>query len=183
MALANAFTEVGLTVAAGPRRYPAFEVHLSRSGDVLTVSVPSTGDSIAVLWQLDDRSSSIHGVHNIQFSDGTVWDRSTIAANTWIRGTSGNDRISAPTSGATIDTGLGNDYVDVNGIGGDTIVFAKGDGQDRLDNSGSGFQRSETLDIVDILPSEVQLTRSGDVLTVSVPSTGDSITVLWQFDR
>ena len=60
-------------------------------------------------------------------------------------------------------------------------MFAKGDGHDTLDNTRSGYQRNDTLDLTDILPSEVQLTRSGNELIVSLPSTGDSVTVLWQF--
>jgi hypothetical protein len=54
-------------------------------------------------------------------------------------------------------------------------------GQDTPDDTSSGYQRNDTLDLTDILPSEVQLTRSGNELIVSVPSTGDSVTALWQF--
>jgi hypothetical protein len=36
-------------------------------------------------------------------------------------------------------------------------VFAKGDGHDTLDNTSSGYQRSDTFDLTDVLPSEVQL--------------------------
>jgi hypothetical protein len=119
--------------------------------------------------------------NNIKFADGTVWNRSTIASNAWIRGISGNDSLSLPSDGATVAAGLGDDYVNLAGTGSHQIIFAKGDGHDTLDNTGSGYQRNDTLDLIGILPSEVQLSRSGNQLVVSVPSTGDTVTALWQF--
>jgi Haemolysin-type calcium binding protein related domain len=143
--------------------------------------VPSTGDSVTVLWQFYNGGSSVYGINHIKFADGTVWDRATIAANAPIGGTSGNDYINAPADGVTIDPGRGDDTVNLTGTGADLIEFAKGDGHDTLDNGGSGYQRNDTLDLTNLLPSEVQLARTDYKLIVSVPSTGDSVTVLWQF--
>jgi hypothetical protein len=157
------------------------EVQLSRTDSKLIMSVPSTGDSVTVLYQFYNGGSSVYGINNIKFADGTVWDRTTITANAPIRGTSGNDYINAPTDGVTIIPGTGDDTVNLTGTGADVIEFAKGDGHDTLDNGGSGYQRNDTLDLTNILPSEVQLTRSDNKLIVRVPSTGDSVTVLYQF--
>jgi Ca2+-binding RTX toxin-like protein len=156
------------------------EVQLTRSGNQLIVSVPSTGDSFTALWEFYNNSTA-YGINAIKFADGTIWDRTAITANAWILGTAGNDSITLPSDGVTVDAGKGNDTVAVSGTGSDQIVFAKGDGNDILDNPGSGYHRNDTLDLVNILPSEVQLTRSGNQLIVSVPSTGDSVTALWQF--
>ncbi|MGY3590313.1 Ca2+-binding RTX toxin-like protein [Bradyrhizobium sp. USDA 4341] len=157
------------------------EVQLSRSGDQMIVKVPATGDSVTVLYQFFNGGSSVYGINYIRFSDGTIWDRATIAANSPVRGTSGNDTINPPGDGTTIIPGLGDDKVVLTGTGADRILFAKGDGHDTLDNSGSGYQRNDTLELNDILPSEVQLSRSGDQMIVKVPATGDSVTVLYQF--
>jgi hypothetical protein len=157
------------------------EVLLTRSGNQLIVSVPSTGDTFTVLWQFYDGGTSVYGINNIKFSDGTIWNRSDIAANAWIRGTTGGDSISVPSDGVTVDAGHGDDYLSISGNGSDRIVFAKGDGHDTLSNPGSGYNRNDTLDLTDITASEVQFSRSGDALLLSVPSTGDAITVNYQF--
>ncbi|KJC54174.1 hypothetical protein UP10_40630 [Bradyrhizobium sp. LTSPM299] len=156
------------------------DVRLTRNGDAMTLTVLSTGDSFTARYQFWG-SGSEQGLGNIQFADGTIWDRATIASNIWVIGTAGNDSISPPADGATIEAGLGDDTINLSGTGADLILFAKGDGHDTLDNGGSGYQRNDTLDLTDILPSEVQLGQLGSRLTVSVPSTGDSVTVLYQF--
>jgi Ca2+-binding RTX toxin-like protein len=113
-------------------------------------------------------------------SGHTHWDRAAIAQNAWIRGTTGNDNVTPPGNGVTVDLGLGDDRVALNGVGSDRIIFAKGDGHDTIDNPGSGV-RSDVLDLVDTLASEVQLTRSGDQLTIDIPTTGDQVKILYQF--
>jgi hypothetical protein len=115
------------------------------------------------------------------FSDGTIWDRATIAANAWVRGTSGADSITAPSDGATIDPGTGDDSISISGNGSDRIIFAKGDGHDTLNNPSSGYNRNDTLQLTDINSSEVLFSRSGNALLLSVPSTGDTFKVNFQF--
>jgi hypothetical protein len=157
------------------------EVQLTRIDTKLIVSVPSTDDNVTVQYQFYDGGSSVYGINNIKFADGTVWDRATIMANAPIRGTSGNDYFNAPADGVTIIPGPGDDTVNLTGTGADLIEFAKGDGHDTLTNGSSGYQRNDTLYLTNILPSEIQLTRTDAELIVSVPSTGDSVTVQYQF--
>jgi len=157
------------------------EIQLSHSGDKLIVSVTATGDTFTVNYQFYNGGTSIYGINAITFVDGTVWDRATIAANAWVRGTAGNDSLTVPSDGVTVDAGAGDDTISVNGTGRDRIVFAKGYGHDTLTNPGSGYQRDDTLVLTDILPSEVQLSHSGDKLIVGVTATGDTFTVTYQF--
>jgi hypothetical protein len=145
------------------------------------VSVPSTGDTFTVKYQFFNGGTSVYGINNIKFSDGTIWNRSAITANAWIRGTTGADSITLPSDAATVYAGQGNDSLSVSGNGSDRILFAKGDGHDTLNNPGSGYNRNDTLELIDINSSEVQFSRSGNALLLSVPSTGDSITVNFQF--
>ncbi len=98
-----------------------------------------------------------------------------------VYGTSGNDSISPPSNGATVDGGLGNDTISVSGNGSDTFLFAKGDGHDVITNPGAGYDREDTLKFTNVLATEVSLSRSGNAMTVTVPSTGDSITMNFQF--
>ena len=155
-------------------------VQVTRDGDALVVSIPETGDSVRVKWQFWQNSTQ-YGINRITFADGTSWTRDQIVAQAVVRGTSGNDAVTAPSDGATIQLGQGDDTLSVSGNGADTIRFAKGDGHDTIDNPGSGYTRNDTLRLTDILPSEVTLTRSGDMLTVTVPGTGESITMPYQF--
>ncbi len=157
------------------------DVQLSRNGDAMLVKVLATGDTFNVNFQFWGDGSQIQGITHIQFADGTLWDRATIAANAWIRGTSGNDSLTLPATGYTADAGAGDDTISVSGNGSDRIVFAKGYGHDTLTNPGSGYSRDDTLVLSDINPWEVQFSRSGDAMTLSVPSTGDSFRVNFQY--
>ncbi|OAF14276.1 hypothetical protein AYJ54_42725 [Bradyrhizobium centrolobii] len=156
------------------------DVVLSRSGNQLIVKLPATGDTFTALWQFYGDGLS-YGIGSIKFADGTVWDRTTIATNAWVRGTSGNDSITLPATGVTADAGAGDDTLTVSGTGSDRIVFAKGYGHDTLTNPGSGYNRDDTLVLNDINPWEVQFSRSGDAMTLSVPATGDSFRVNFQY--
>ena len=82
------------------------------------------------------------------------------------------DSITLPATGITADAGAGDDTLTVSGNGSDRIIFAKGYGHDTLTNPGSGYNRDDTLALNDINPWEVQFTRSGDAMTLSVPLIG-----------
>jgi hypothetical protein len=131
------------------------EVELTRSGNQLIVSVPSTGDTFTALWQFYNGGSSVYGINHIKFVDGTIWNRATIASNAWVRGTSGNDSIALPSDSVTVDPGAGNDTLSVSGNGSDRIIFAKGYGHDTLNNPDSGYNRWR-------LSREIGLRRPGD---------------------
>ncbi|MDF0585064.1 calcium-binding protein, partial [Bradyrhizobium yuanmingense] len=154
------------------------EVQLTRSGNQLIVSVPSTGDNFTVLLQFSGNS---YGLGSIKFADGTIWDRTAIIANAWLRGTSGNDSIGLPSTGVTVDAGAGDDTISVSGNGSDHIIFGSGYGHDTLTNPGSGYNRDDTLVLKDLNPSDVQLSRNGDAMTLKVLSTGDTFVVNYQF--
>ncbi|QOZ75368.1 hypothetical protein XH83_07890 [Bradyrhizobium sp. CCBAU 53351] len=154
------------------------EVQLTRSGNQLVVSVPSTGDSFTVLLQFNGNS---YGLGSIHFADGTIWDRTAITANAFLRGSSGNDSIGLPATGVTVDAGAGDDTISVSGNGSDRIIFGSGYGHDVLTNPGSGYNRDDTLVLKDLNPSDVELSRVGDAMILKVSATGDSFTVNFQF--
>jgi hypothetical protein len=58
---------------------------------------------------------------------------------------------------------------------------ARGDGHDTLTNPGSGYNRNDTLVLTDLNASDVQFSRNGYALVVTVPSTGESFTTSFQF--
>jgi len=59
-------------------------------------------------------------------------------------------------------------------------MFAKGDGNDTLTQTGSGYDRTDKLVLTDIDASEIGLMRSGGRLTISILST-DSVTSTYQY--
>ncbi len=158
-------------------RLNASDVVFSQSSNDLIIQVNATGEMLRITNQFN----GTNGIEQVLFADGTIWDRTTIAANAWIRGSAGNDSITLPATGATVAGGAGDDTLTVSGNGSDLIVFAKGDGHDTLTNPGSGYNRNDTLRLVNINSYEVSLTRSGDALLISVPTTGDSFKVNYQF--
>jgi Ca2+-binding RTX toxin-like protein len=156
------------------------DVALTHAGDAMTVKLLSTGEVFTVSYQFWGDGLG-YGLGQIKFSDGTIWNRAAILSNAWIRGTSGNDSLSLPTNGVTVDAGAGNDTLSVQGTGADTIIYAHGYGNDTLTNTNSGYVRSDTLYLVDSLPTDVALTHAGDAMTVKLLSNGEVFTVNYQF--
>ena len=155
------------------------ELLANLAGD-LTVKLRDTGDSITLQRDLNINTTTT-SLATITFADGTTWDSATIGSNLEIFGTSGNDSITMPQDGATVDPGAGDDSLSVTGNGSDRIIFAKGDGHDTLNNPSSGYNRNDTLILTDIDPNDVQLSRSGNAMTLTVVSTGDTFTANDQF--
>ena len=96
-------------------------------------------------------------------------------------GTQGDDLLTPPSGYGVVDAGLGNDRVTLTGNGGGTIVFRSGDGSDILDNTGSGYTRTDTLRLADVAADGVVLRKSGNELSLTVLSTGASFKALQQF--
>ena len=158
------------------------DVSLIRSGDQLKVTITATGESFSVAYQFwGETQGAQYGLAGIVFADGTAWDRTNIRDNALILGTAGNDTISLPSLSYRVRPGAGNDTLAVQGNGFGTIEFSKGDGNDVLNNSGSGYTRDDTLHLKDALPNEVSLVRVGDSLTVTINGTGDTFKSTSQF--
>src|SRR5262249_5932337 len=158
----------------------ASDITLSRSGNNLLVTINATGETIKVDDQFYSQTAN-WGVEKLLFANGESWDLPTIASNAWVRGTSGNDSMTLPANGITVDAGTGDDTLSVQGSGSDRIFFSKGYGHDTLNNPGWGYNRNDTLVLTDINASDVQLSRSGDAMTLKVLSTGDTFTASGQF--
>ncbi|CAH1208159.1 hypothetical protein PAECIP111893_02849 [Paenibacillus plantiphilus] len=93
-----------------------------------------------------------------------------------LNGGAGNDTLSGGAGSDILDGGLGNDTLG-GGLGNDTYLFRKGDGQDLIADNDSTIGNLDTLQLVDIAPQEVALTRSGDHLIVAINGSNDRITI------
>ena len=102
--------------------------------------------------------------------------------NDTLDGEAGDDYLDGGTGNDTLIGGIGNDYLS-GGDGSDTYLFARGDGQDSIEeyDLGSGGQ-----DIIrfaaDIQPGEIELSRDSSSLFIKVLGTEDQITVSGFFD-
>ena len=92
--------------------------------------------------------------------------------------TDGNDTIYGLWGNDTLRGGRGDDYLS-GGAGSDTYLYARGDGHDRLEDSGSEHDR---LVFTDIQASEVTVESDGDSVTLrvaeSLAGAGDGGSVL-----
>jgi trimeric autotransporter adhesin len=99
--------------------------------------------------------------------------------NDTITGAAGNDTIDGGTGNDTINGGLGNDtLLDTSTSTSDVYLWARGDGQDTLTDSGGTsnlFASGDRLDISNATAEQLWFTRSGNDVTMSIIGTSDSL--------
>jgi len=155
-----------------------FSRKLSNTNDLL-ITVNTTGDVIDA-----DNQFIIggHGVEEIEFADGTIWDEATIVANAWYRGTAAAETING-TNGDNVIVGNGGDDTLSGAAGNDTYHYASGDGTDFLDDQ-SNDTSMDRLVFSDLNVWEVTARRApgnSDDLEVAITATGEVITSDDQF--
>jgi Ca2+-binding RTX toxin-like protein len=151
------------------------DVMLSRSGNHLIVSRIDTGETITLQNQFLV-SVSDYGMTQIVFDDATVWDRTYISANAWIRGTASAETINT-TSGNDIVQGLGGNDTINTAAGSDTFIWSLGDGNDWINEESGSTVEVDTLKFTDVNAGDVALTRVGTDLFVEIVATGAKIEI------
>jgi Ca2+-binding RTX toxin-like protein len=111
------------------------------------------------------------------------------AGNDTLQGGSGNDNLSGDAGDDVMDGGAGSDWM--RGYGGsDVYLFARGDGQDTVQNydSWNGWPEAEaatTTDTIefkaDVLASDIVARRNFGNLVLTIAGTSDSVTSVGQF--
>ncbi|MCS3761248.1 calcium-binding protein [Bradyrhizobium centrosematis] len=157
----------------------ASDVTLSRSGNALRVTVNSTGVVITVDDQFYSQTAN-WGIEKLLFANGDSWDLPTITANAWIRGTSGNDTIGGSNGNDVFWGGLGDDRFN-SGAGSDTYVYARGDGNDYIDDESGSTVDVDVLRLTDLNASDLTFSRVGANLVATVNANGQTITFDEQF--
>jgi Ca2+-binding RTX toxin-like protein len=129
----------------------------------LLVTINATGEVITV----DDHFvGTSTGLEQIQFADGTTWDRTTIQAQSVLLGTSGADTINGTSANETLDGlggsdtlnggsgndilvgGAGNDTL-TGGTGNDTFLFRAGFGIDIITDFTAGAGSDDAIELDD----------------------------------
>jgi len=137
------------------------QVHLSRVQEndfgaelgALEVSIAGTTDKITFnfFFGNDTPENAYNPLQQIRFADGTTWDLSAILERTFT-GTDGDDTLIGLPVADIMNGGAGNDTL-VGGAGADTYLFARGDGQDVIQDNDS---TSGVLDRVQFAAGIVQ---------------------------
>src|SRR5690606_6779094 len=121
--------------------------------------------TLTINWQF--RSES-YGMEAFEFSDGTVWNRDTIAANSFIVGTPGDDTIDGTNTADNILGLAGNDMLR-GGHGDDVYEFSAGDGQDTI-NDARFFNDTTVVNTVrltdtDLADLRIELVNAGGYIS------------------
>ena len=140
------------------------DVTLARANVPLNPIYGSVGDGGLSLSVGDDRLMLQGAIGSLRFADGTVKSAASVvrAAVAGSR-TAGNDTVVGSAAAERLSGGAGNDYL--NGLGGsDRYYFARGDGQDRIED-GNGTPSpdgiSDVLIFADgIAPGDISVSTS-----------------------
>lgn len=134
----------------------------------MAVTLPD-GSQLTVRGQADTWSTE-RGIEQLRFADGTVWDRSELAARA-LAATSGDDAIVGGYQDDTLDGGAGNDRFQ--NLGGyDTYRFGTGDGQDVIEAT-----YGRVLFKPGIGQNDITFSRDGNDLIATVTASGDAVRI------
>lgn len=159
------------------------------TSNILQMTILETGEIL-----------TLTGIERIRFSDGAAIDITDVLSSLPFEGTGGVDSLEGDNNDNTLQGGPDDDLL--NGFAGaDTYVWARGDGNDTIEEKrtifvggGEGDEGGMAVDVpIDsnndrlrldgVLAAEVQLTRPAgtDDLVVTIIDTGESITIIGQF--
>ncbi|WP_169715811.1 calcium-binding protein [Pseudomonas indica] len=103
------------------------------------------------------------------------------AGDDLLEGGAGDDVLWGDAGADTLVGGAGDDYLR-GGDGNDLYRFGRGFGQDTLDNYDPSAGRRDMIEFTDgLLPEDLQVSRSGNDLWLTLKETGDRLTVLGYF--
>ncbi|MGO7530065.1 calcium-binding protein, partial [Rhizobium ruizarguesonis] len=158
-----------------------FERTASAVNDVI-IRVLATGETIT----LKNQFNLAGGVESIIFKDGEVLGGTSGILDTALKGlvaiygTSGNDVLGGTPDGDTFIGGTGDDRFN-SGAGSDTYLYAKGNGNDYIDEESGSTTDVDVLRLTDLNASDVMLSRVGPHSVLTVIETGHTITFDEQF--
>lgn len=161
--------------------------HVLPGEDVLELGAGITPDDVTVRWTLQGdmavtladggritirgqaaTNSSQVGIEQLRFAEGTVWNRTDLAARA-LSATDGDDVIVGGYGADTLNGGAGNDHF--KNLGGyDTWRFGIGDGQDVIESD-----RGRVLFKPGIGQNDVTFSLEGNDLIATIASSGDAL--------
>ena len=173
------------------------DVEFKRSGNDLVISINDTDDSLRIENQYSD---SWYLVESFEFSDGTIVTSEDLFSETNLYGsgtiedfTSGFGNRNSKLTGAEtddqlygysgddiLDGGAGNDHL-YGGYGNDTYIFGRGYGQDVISEQSFNSACDKVLFSKDISVNDIEFSRSGNDLIVTIKDSNDSLRIVNQY--
>ncbi|GFE49041.1 hypothetical protein So717_07940 [Roseobacter cerasinus] len=168
----------------------------------MQLTVGSSGEVLTFTHQYYYYDTRGYGIEMIEFSDGVIWAKDEIEAQTRTYGTDGNqsailntfarDNIYALDGNDTFGGGDGDDVLvgglgndNINGGGGnDTYVWSLGDGNDTIYDSATSLTDVDKLTLTDVASTDVTLIRPNDSsygMQLTVGSSGEVLTFTYQY--
>lgn len=157
------------------------EVTFARSGLDLLITLTATGETITVEGQFGNVQSGLKdGIAWVVFDDLLLgWDAIASAALA-SDATAGADAITGGDAGEVIEGGPGDDVLG-GGEGADVYLWAKGDGNDTINEASAPGSDVDILRLIDVDSfGDISLSRVGgtsDDLVITITETGETITV------
>ena len=147
----------------------ASDVSFVRIADSLLIKVTATGKAVTV-----ESFFTNNGIDVLRFADGTEWNRTQIKNASIYQGDGHANSILDSSGNDVIHGGQGDDYIRIGG-GNDTILYGKGDGYDIIDDSSTLLAEHDKFVLTDLNSNDVELSRVGGHLILTVKSTGEYV--------
>ncbi len=119
-----------------------------------------TGDVIEVDQHF---FAATHGIEEITFDDGTIWNAAHIIANVTMVGTIAGELLTGNSDAERIRGGLGNDTMPGK-EGSDDYLIASGDGNDKIDEFGLAGDTDRIVFDAGVNPGDIRLEKNTSVL-------------------
>jgi Ca2+-binding RTX toxin-like protein len=161
------------------------DIYFVEAGDVVTEATGEGTDTIqvSVSYVLAENFENLNLV-GAEAIDGTGNAGSNILTgnnlDNVLSGGSGADSIYGRSGADTLAGGLGDDNL-TGGNHGDTYLYATGHGSDVIDDDTASATDVDILKFTDWNASDLTLSRNGSHLNVKINSTGENITIRYQF--
>ncbi|HYG36652.1 MAG TPA: calcium-binding protein, partial [Clostridia bacterium] len=146
-----------------------------RVGNALVIKFASSDETIISEDFFRDWGVKGRGIDSIRLSDGTILSREQIRELATTAGDGRNNSLSDTALNDILRGGQGDDEINISG-GSDTVVYAKGDGDDVIRAGSDSNADFDTLLLAGLRSSDVELSRAGNALIVSIKLTGEFLT-------
>ncbi|MGR9148099.1 calcium-binding protein [Rhizobium leguminosarum] len=160
------------------------DIELSRIDDALFVKILSSGEYITdrYFFRSETTASTTGGwgIDQIRFVNGVTWTRDAIKTNSVVRGDDAANVLAAYSTSDQYEGGKGNDSIS-GGVGSDTYIWRKGDGSDTIIDNRSDTAGFDKLVLSDVGPGDIELSRAGTSLRITILSTREVIEITDQF--
>ncbi|MEI9425139.1 hypothetical protein O7A70_28665 [Mesorhizobium sp. Cs1299R1N1] len=153
----------------------ATDLTFERIGDTLILKISGSSEKVISEDFFANWGTKNLGIDQIRFADGTLMDREAIRSHTTTVGDGRDNLVQDSALNDVLQGGRGDDEIRISG-GNDTILYAAGDGFDFINDTSGVKTEVDRLVLANMMPSDVELSRVGNALTIKILATGEVVT-------